>query len=438
MDTLIDTLSVITPGEYIRGSCGYCKNNHGDFSYRVDGVDVTVEFYQKLLDRGWRRSGKLLYKPDQRASCCPAYTIRVDSLEYHPSKDQRQALNRFNKQIIGQKYLAAAAKIFPRNREQSQKRKQEFDLVERIHESESSEQKFPLVHDQAFVVTLEVGNFTEEKYRLFENYQRVVHQQSPNQITRESFIGFLCASPIKEAHKDVNGTLLLTGSYHQCYWIDGKLVAMGVLDLLPQCVSGVYFMCHESVRELNFGKISAMREIALAKEKGYRWWYPGFYIHENVKMKYKRKFAPQQILSPESYQWHLFTKEIRLQLNYSKYIRLTGEENSDQSSLLDESLSQSSRNHQECNSDCHSHFNENLLAPLYMRNVPGTLNTKQLQTEVDLDSILIRLHNDIFQVRELLTWNETTLDDYHSIKSVIAEAVSAVGPELCKNMILEF
>ncbi len=32
------------------------------------------------------------------------------------------------------------------------------------------------------------------------------------------------------------------GSYHQCYRLDGKLVAMGVLDLLPTCVSSVYLM----------------------------------------------------------------------------------------------------------------------------------------------------------------------------------------------------
>lgn len=32
------------------------------------------------------------------------------------------------------------------------------------------------------------------------------------------------------------------GSYHQCYRLDGKLVALGVLDLLPHCVSSVYLM----------------------------------------------------------------------------------------------------------------------------------------------------------------------------------------------------
>ena len=57
------------------------------------------------------------------------------------------------------------------------------------------------------------------------------------------------------------------GSYHQCYRLDGELVAVGVLDLLPHCVSAVYFMYHESVAQHNFGKLGALREIALAREE---------------------------------------------------------------------------------------------------------------------------------------------------------------------------
>jgi arginine-tRNA-protein transferase len=32
------------------------------------------------------------------------------------------------------------------------------------------------------------------------------------------------------------------GSYHQCYRLDGKLVAVAVLDLLPHAVSSVYLL----------------------------------------------------------------------------------------------------------------------------------------------------------------------------------------------------
>jgi len=37
---------------------------------------MTVQDYQDLIDRGWRRSGKYCYKPTVHVTCCPMYTIR--------------------------------------------------------------------------------------------------------------------------------------------------------------------------------------------------------------------------------------------------------------------------------------------------------------------------------------------------------------------------
>lgn len=37
---------------------------------------LTVADYQALIDRGWRRSGRYLYKPVMEETCCPQYTIR--------------------------------------------------------------------------------------------------------------------------------------------------------------------------------------------------------------------------------------------------------------------------------------------------------------------------------------------------------------------------
>lgn len=37
---------------------------------------LTCEDYQNLIDRGWRRSGKYVYKPKMDETCCPQYTIR--------------------------------------------------------------------------------------------------------------------------------------------------------------------------------------------------------------------------------------------------------------------------------------------------------------------------------------------------------------------------
>ncbi len=87
--------------------------------------------------------------------------------------------------------------------------------------------------------------------------------------------------------------------------VDGKLIAVGVLDLLPTSVSSVYLFYDPSFGHLELGKVSAMREILLVQQlarmkcfakTGMEWYCMGFYIHECPKMKYKATFKPSELL----------------------------------------------------------------------------------------------------------------------------------------------
>lgn len=86
---------------------------------------------------------------------------------------------------------------------------------------------------------------------------------------------------------------------------------MGVLDLLPHCVSGVYFIYHEDFENWSFGKIGAMREAALAVEGGYINYYMGYYIHSCIKMRYKADYKPQFFLDPMSLEWTELDEEMK-------------------------------------------------------------------------------------------------------------------------------
>lgn len=92
-------------------------------------------------------------------------------------------------------------------------------------------------------------------------------------------------------------------------------------------------MYDESVHEHNFGKIGALREIALAIEEGYQWWYAGFYIHSCVKMRYKGDYAPQYILDPESYDWDLLDDSLKSKLDKTKFVSLSREQNLDKEEI---------------------------------------------------------------------------------------------------------
>lgn len=86
---------------------------------------------------------------------------------------------------------------------------------------------------------------------------------------------------------------------------------------IPKCVNVLSvclqsFRYHENVNDWNFGKLSALREIAMAVEGGYRYYYMGkesflryspafdftigYYIHSCIKMRYKATFRPQYVL----------------------------------------------------------------------------------------------------------------------------------------------
>ncbi|GAB6018533.1 Arginyl-tRNA--protein transferase 1 [Chamberlinius hualienensis] len=74
--------------------CGYCKNKSGSLSYGMWGHNLTVDNYQDLTDRGWRRSGQYCYKPDMKETCCPQYTIRCEVDKFELSKSQKTVLRR--------------------------------------------------------------------------------------------------------------------------------------------------------------------------------------------------------------------------------------------------------------------------------------------------------------------------------------------------------
>jgi arginine-tRNA-protein transferase len=74
-----------------------------------------------------------------------------------------------------------------------------------------------------------------------------------------------------------------TGTYHHLYRIDGKLVAFGVLDMLPNTISSVYFVYDpDAVGKFGMGKVSALREVAMCIEGRYKYYGLGIANLQNI------------------------------------------------------------------------------------------------------------------------------------------------------------
>ncbi|XP_073775234.1 arginyl-tRNA--protein transferase 1 isoform X8 [Danio rerio] len=446
--------------------CGYCGNEEGKDSYGMWSHNMTVQDYQDLIDRGWRRSGKYVYKPIMNKTCCPQYTIRCHALNFHPSKTHKKTLKRVNKFLskgempvekqdeehegvleeikgrlkplstILQRTVAIAAgktqsflsgepmdsvheegirpppqvslnidhsevqdvtaspdtdttnstppttpredaapapaektsNVMPkpgkgadpsrppcrkakdirkeRRLQKDQQMQQEAvssspnptpskssssnqpkSLEEFITESLPNDPLHRL-EVRLVPVSFEEPDFMasyEQSAALYARYQMTVHGDAPHECSKSQFKRFLCDSPL-EAETAPDGPDVGYGSFHQQYWLDGRIVAVGVLDILPSCVSSVYLYYHPDFSSLSLGTYSALREIAFTRQLQQQspklaYYYLGFYVHSCPKMRYKGQYRPSDLLCPETYSWVPIERCIP-RLDVSVYSRL--------------------------------------------------------------------------------------------------------------------
>jgi len=272
-----------------KAECGYCNSSvNTKVTYGVLSDSMMVDDYERLMLIGWRRSGDYFYKPIMHITCCPQYTIRLNVANFVESKKQRQVIRKFK-----QSYATTTS---------------------------------------AFTIETALPKCTPEIFELYKKYQVIVHKDSPEEITEASFSRFLVISPLRDNSTGKRSLgpeeLLLSpesapvlpsdslsssssaalsttqvfpykyGTYHQLYRINGKLIAVGVIDILPSGLSSVYLFYDPDERHLVLGKVTALKEIEFCKFYNLEYYYMGYYIHSCEKMRYKSEYAPSELMCP--------------------------------------------------------------------------------------------------------------------------------------------
>nr|XP_055102915.1 arginyl-tRNA--protein transferase 1 isoform X8 [Symphalangus syndactylus] len=387
--------------------CGYCKNESGSRSNGMWAHSMTVQDYQDLIDRGWRRSGKYVYKPVMNQTCCPQYTIRCRPLQFQPSKSHKKVLKKMLKFLAKGEVPKGSCEDEPMDSTMDDAVAGDFALINKLDiqcdlktlsddvkeslesEGKNSKKEEPheLLQSQDFVgerlgsgepshsvkvhtvpkpgkgadlskpPCRKAKEIRKERKRLklmqqnpageLEGFQAQGHPPSlfppkaksnqpksledlifeslpENASHKLEFTRFLCSSPL-EAETPPNGPDCGYGSFHQQYWLDGKIIAVGVIDILPNCVSSVYLYYDPDYSFLSLGVYSALREIAFTrqlheKSSQLSYYYMGFYIHSCPKMKYKGQYRPSDLLCPETYVW-VPIEQCLPSLENSKYCR---------------------------------------------------------------------------------------------------------------------
>ncbi|XP_077311502.1 arginyl-tRNA--protein transferase 1 isoform X4 [Lithobates pipiens] len=393
--------------EYFGGEsgnrCGYCKSEAGNVSHGMWAHSLTVQDYQDLIDRGWRRSGKYVYKPLMNETCCPQYTIRLCATDFHPNKSHKKVLKKMQKFLqtgevsrstndetsgepmdsqagspisfkvcIQDQADVAAEDLKPLStelEETEEKNNKELhlstdgNLNENPVGSEQAAEPKTAFHptpkpgigaDASKPPCRKAKDIRKDRRLKKLQLQNSDHATSGEAVTipnaskpntnssksleeflivadpekashRLEFTRFLCDSPL-ESETRADGLACGYGSFHQQYLLDGKIIAVGVIDILPFCVSSVYLYYDPDYSFLSLGVYSALREISFTRELHGKaadlcYYYMGFYIYSCPKMRYKGQYKPSQLLCPETFFWVSIEKCIPL-LERTKYSRL--------------------------------------------------------------------------------------------------------------------
>lgn len=369
------------------GHCGYC-GGEGAVSQGMFVERLLLEDYQQLLDRGWRRSGSYVYKPVLEATCCPLYTIRCPAAMFAPSRSQRKALAKVhsfirdgeekgmdtedrnekekfstsNKTTDIAKKPATATQSTGSQRVEGLKKKKAWRMEKRLEKASKAEQpkepkasknlakplsdllpagnlgavdevvdqglggahSFSLRLVRASMADRVFRETFEESFLVYREYQTVVHGDPAHECDMRTFAMFLCDSPL--VGRVERGVEL--GAFHQHYLVDGRIVAVAVLDILPSCLSSVYLYYSPQFwgRRLSPGTYSAIREVQLTLQlnsllPSLQHYYMGYYVHSCPKMRYKAALQPSHLLSPTLLSWHPLPPCLPL-LDASKYSTL--------------------------------------------------------------------------------------------------------------------
>ncbi|OWZ33156.1 arginine-tRNA-protein transferase [Cryptococcus neoformans c45] len=473
--------TILCPYGYSHGTCGYCSppgersRKKESSKYGMVAKQLSPQYYQMLMDKGWRRSGTYVYHPDMARTCCPQYTIRLDAFNFKSNKKQKQVMNRFNR-YLEQGVKPGEQMVVERQRESNKGAKGKVgkgrengggrDVVSEVHEFEVGYgRENDAVH--RFETQIVPAKVTEEVFKMYKTYQISVHHDKPEDVTMKGFDRFLCSGPLivtpikyedeETGRKGVQEGRLPEnyGPYHLLYKVDGQLIAISVLDITPLGVSSVYCIWDPDWAWASLGKVTALYEISLARRlgaagagkefggTGVKWVYMGYWVPNCQKMKYKSEYAPSYLLDPGTNVFHELTRDLEMYLvnhprGYFPFKDIEAEAKKSQTKKLDVPSAPKSpivAVSKEVGPDGDEDSDEEgEPGDLPTPPPPGFANPATIsEKEVDEVLVLLSLRKSYFGGKQLFQISELEFVDSSYVRETVRQMLAAVGKEWIAN-----
>jgi leucyl-tRNA---protein transferase len=218
--------------------CAYRPGESSQLRYDIVGECTPAEYSARML-AGWRRFGYSLFKPE-----CPACTLclslRVNVNQFRPNESQRRAWKANNNTDLTITVPSADEETLA--------------LYDRFHAFQAD----------------------------FKNWPR--HAPKDADEYAESFVYH--PFPTQEWQ----------------YRVEGQLMGVGYVDVLPAGLSAMYFYYDPAFRPRSPGTYNVLRLLEQSRRRGDDYLYLGYYVEGCRSLEYKANFRPNEILTGGQWQ----------------------------------------------------------------------------------------------------------------------------------------
>jgi len=221
--------------------CGYLPGRQATSLFVDPGNKAAAQHYSLFLSAGFRRSGRLIYRPHCQ-SCNECISVRIPVKDFVPRRGQKRIL----------------------------KRNSDLVVIERQPYS------------------------SDEHFRLYRKYQGSRHTDgSMDHEDRYAYEDFLVKSPVDTRFFEFRNS----GSPDK-----GKLLALAVTDVVEDGLSAVYTFFDPGEARRGLGVFAILWQIQQTAHMNLPYLYLGYWIKDCQKMSYKRDYRPLE--SWREGNWH--------------------------------------------------------------------------------------------------------------------------------------
>jgi arginyl-tRNA--protein-N-Asp/Glu arginylyltransferase len=209
--------------------CPYLDERTARMPLEVPHSHVDGPQLDYLLNLGYRRSGWFYYRT-ACPGCQACEPLRVDALQFNPSRSLRRVLKRGNDQL-----------------------------------------RVDIGKPQCDPVRLQLFN----QHRI---ERRMSRGEAP--ASAEDYTAFLVSS--------------WNDTQEICYWLGDRLAAVAIVDVGRASLSAVYCYFDPELDYLSLGTYSILTQIRLAQANDMHWVYLGMYVGANSHLRYKARYFPHE------------------------------------------------------------------------------------------------------------------------------------------------